>query len=100
MSKGSWKEVAPLLESVKKDDIYMLKILVGSYLKTVLIRNGSLKLAQGMKLITECHDNVGSFVANVRIACDIIKPEIMTESTEVPKIKKTKKAESNPKIEP
>jgi DNA polymerase III delta prime subunit len=73
ISKGDWKTASPILKTVSKEDIVMIRNCVLGYFKAILFNSGSVKIAQAMKIISEeCYD-VPTFVANMCIACNAIK---------------------------
>jgi DNA polymerase-3 subunit gamma/tau len=75
LSKGSWKELVPLLKSMTKEDIVMIRNCVLGYFKAILLNSGSIKIAQAMKIIGEepLTYELPVFLANICIACDILK---------------------------
>lgn len=75
ISKGDFKSCKSILKTVKKEDIVMLRLCINGYLKAILLNNGSLRIAQSIKVIgEECYE-LPIFIANLRIACNIITPK-------------------------
>lgn len=73
ITKGNWKDSVPILKTVKKDDIVMLRNCILGYLKAVLFNSGSTKIAQAIKIIAEEVYDLPTFLANICIACSHIK---------------------------
>ena len=78
VSKGSWKESGEILKSAKKEDVYMLKACVTGYLKAIMIKvsgKKSVVLARAIKLINEYYDDLPTFLANICLACAVLRDE-------------------------
>jgi DNA polymerase-3 subunit gamma/tau len=73
--KGDWKGASPILKTMTKEDIVMVRNCVLGYFKAVLMNTGSVKTAQAMKIIGEepLTYELPTFLANLCIACNIIK---------------------------
>lgn len=73
--KGDWKSASPILKTMTKDDIVMVRNCVLGYFKAVLFNTGSVKQAQAMKIIGEepLTYDLPTFLANLCIACSILK---------------------------
>lgn len=71
--KGDWKSASPILKTITKDDIVMVRNCILGYFKAVLFNTGSVKLAQAMKIIGEEVFDLPSFLANIAIACETLK---------------------------
>jgi DNA polymerase III delta prime subunit len=73
MSKGAWKEAIPIIKMIKKENIVLIRLCILGYFKAILINSGSITIAKAIKIIAEeCYD-LPVFIANLRIACDVIK---------------------------
>jgi DNA polymerase III subunit gamma/tau len=72
--KGDWKSASPILKTMTKDDIVMVRNCVLGYFKAVLFSTGSVKQAQAMKIIAEETYDLPVFLANLVIACNTLKP--------------------------
>jgi len=73
LSKGSWQSAIPILKSIKKEDIVMIRACVLGYFKTILLNSGSLNIAKAIKIIgEECYE-LPIFLANLRLACEAVK---------------------------
>ncbi len=75
LSKGNWKELAPLLKNIKKEEVVMLKCMITGYFKTILLNSGSIKIAQSIKLLSEDVYDLASLFANIALVCDILKKQ-------------------------
>jgi DNA polymerase-3 subunit gamma/tau len=73
VSKGNWKELSPILKTVLKEDVVMLRNMILGYLKTILLSSGSIKIAQAIKIIAEEVYDLPTFLANIAIACDVLQ---------------------------
>jgi DNA polymerase III subunit gamma/tau len=73
--KGDWKSASPILKTMTKEDIVMVRNCVLGYFKAVLFNTGSVKQAQAMKIIGEepLTYELPIFLANLCIACNILK---------------------------
>jgi DNA polymerase III delta prime subunit len=71
--KGDWKSASPILKTMTKDDVVMVRNCVLGYFKAVLFNTGSVKLAQAMKIIAEECFDLPTFLANLCIACGVLK---------------------------
>lgn len=73
VSKGNFKGASPLLKTLTKEDVVFVRVCILGYLKAILLSSGSVSIAKAMKVIAEdCYD-LPTFLANVCIACDLLK---------------------------
>lgn len=71
--KGNWKEASVILKLLKKEEVIMTKMCILGYFKTVLLSSGNVNIAKAMKIISEeCYD-LPVFLANLCIACEIVR---------------------------
>lgn len=76
LSKGNWKEAVPILKTITKEDIVMIRNFILGYFKAILLNSGSVKIAQAIKIIgEECYD-LPTFLANLCIACNTLKEKV------------------------
>jgi len=75
LSEGDWKKSLVILKIMKKEDIVMIKNYVLGYFKVVLLSGSdkSIGLAKAMKIIGEETYDLPIFLANLCIACEIIR---------------------------
>jgi DNA polymerase III gamma/tau subunit len=81
LSKADWKNLLPLLKTIKKEDIIVIKICIMGYFKTILLNPATdyikaKKIALAMSHISTTYkfdDDLPSFLACIFISCDIIK---------------------------
>lgn len=73
MSKGDWKSLSPILKTMTKEDIVMVRNCTLGYFKVILLNSGSIKIAKAIKIISEEVYDLPVFLANLCIACDTIK---------------------------
>ncbi len=73
MSKGDWKSISPILKTMTKEDIVMVRNCVLGYFKAILLNSGSVKIAHAIKIISEDTYDLPVFLANLCIACDTLK---------------------------
>lgn len=71
--KGDWKSSFDLLKTATKDDVVMLRNCILGYLKTILLKSGSLRIAKMIVIISNNVYELPLFLANIRIACDEVK---------------------------
>ncbi len=76
VSKGDWKSSANIMNSMKKEDIFMVRNCILGYLKTILLKSESekaLNIAKAIKAISEYSDELPTFMAYVCIGCEYLK---------------------------
>jgi len=71
--KGNWKEASAFLKTLKKEDIVMTRLCILGYFKTVLLSTGNVNIAKATKVISEECYELPVFLANLCIACDMLK---------------------------
>lgn len=75
VSKGDWKSCAELLKNVASSEVYTLKVCIIGYLKAILVKSSgvkSVKLAKAIREVESIGDTVGSLMAGICIACDLL----------------------------